>query len=85
MAYKQAFVFVNQFDKCKTFVYIVNKSTVDSHTLMAWHTADFPALAYIGLGIEDAFERCYLIAAPDGCLQIRLKFVGLHFELKTED
>jgi hypothetical protein len=52
---------------------------------MAWHTADFPALAYIGLGIEDAFERCYLIAAPDGCLQIRLKFVGLHFELKTED
>jgi hypothetical protein len=47
---------------------------------MAWHTADFPTLAHIGLGIEDAFEGRYLIASPDGGLQIRLKFVGLHLK-----
>jgi hypothetical protein len=85
LSYEQAFVFVNQFNERQTFVYIVNKSTVDGYTFMVWYAADFPALAHIGLGIEDAFEGRNLIASPDGGLQVRLKFVGLHFELKIEN
>ena len=45
---------------------------------MAWYTTDFPTLTDIGLSIEDAFEGGNLIAAPDGGLQIRLKFIGFH-------
>ena len=78
LAYQQFLVLVDELYQRQSLIDIIHQSAIDGHALMAWHTADLPTLADIGLGIEDPFERCDLITAPDGGLQIRFEFIWFH-------
>ena len=85
LAYKQFLVLVNQFYKRQALINIIDQAAIDSDALMSWHATDFPTLAHIGLRVENAFERCNLIAAPNGGLQIRLEFVRFHKSKVVEE
>ena len=78
LANEQLLVFVNQLDKRQSLIDIIDQTSIDSHALMAWHTADLPTLADVRLCGIDAFKRCDLVTTPDGGLQIWLEFVGFH-------
>ena len=78
VADQQAFVRVDQLGQREAFIDVINQSAVDGLALMAWHTADFPALADIGLCRIDAFEWCNLVTAPDGGFQIGFELVWFH-------
>ena len=82
-AYQQSFVFVDEFNEGQTLVNIVDQATIDGYTLMTWYATDFPTLTDVGLCVENAFERCYLIATPDGGLQKRFKLIRFHVEWRN--
>ena len=73
-------VFIDELHQVQSHIDIVNQAALHSHTLMAGHATDFPRLADIGLGRINTFEGGYLIASPDGCLQIRFKLVRFHLD-----
>ena len=80
LPHQQSLVLVDELRQRQALVNVVHQSTIDGYALMTRHTTDFPTLTDVRLGGINALKRCYLVATPDGGLQIRFEFVWFHIQ-----
>ena len=79
VANEESFVLIDELGEVEPEVHISDDASFDGYRFMTRYGTYLPRLADVGLSCVNAFERRYLVSAPDHGAEVGLKFVGFHF------